>query len=226
MDQLSQTLFTLWGYPMSVLEFAGVLTGLAAVYLASRAKSVNFLFGMINNVIYLILFFQFRLYSVMTLQIVYFIFSLYGYYHWKHPQKEESDKNSEQRIRILRWKNRSLYCGIILLAGFIWGWSVIHMQMRFPQYFDPPAYPLLDAVLTMGSVTAQWLLSRKYWDNWPLWVIIDVVSCILYASMGMFFTSILYGVFAAIAIKATIDWLKTYRNYDEPVLFKTMNDLK
>lgn len=215
MDQLGRILFTLWGYPMSVIEFAGVLTGLAAVYLASRAKSVNFLFGMLNNVIYFILFFRFRLYSVMLLQIVYFVFSVYGFYHWKHPKKGESDDNSEQRIRTLRCKSRLLYVGIILFVGFFWGWLVIHMQMRFPQYFDPPAYPWLDAVLTMGSIIGQWLLSRKFWDNWPLWIIIDVISSILYASMGMFFTSILYGIFTAIAVKAMIDWFRTYKSYCE-----------
>lgn len=214
MDQLGQTLFTIWGYPMSVLEFAGVLTGLAAVYLASKAKSVNFLFGMLNNFCYFILFFSFRLYSVMLLQIVYFVFSLYGYYHWKHPKKEQTDQNNEQKIRILRWKDRLINIVLILFAGIIWGWFVIKMQLVFPEYFDPPAYPWLDAILTMGSVAGQWLLSRKYWDNWPLWIVIDVISCILYAYMGMFFTSILYGIFTIIALKAMLEWLKIYRNYE------------
>jgi nicotinamide mononucleotide transporter len=215
MDELERTIFTLWGYSMSILEFAGVLTGLTAVYLAYKEKSVNFLFGMLNNLIYFMLFFRFRLYSVMLLQIVYFIFSLYGYYHWRHPGIEETDNKKEQRIRILRWKNRSFYILLIFITGLTWGWSVVHLQKNFPQYFDPPAYPWLDAVLTMGSVVAQWLLSRKYWDNWPLWIVIDVVSCILYAVMGMFFTSILYGVFTAIAVKAMIEWLNTYKKYSD-----------
>lgn len=214
MDLLNQTLFTLWGYPLSVLEFAGVITGLAAVYLASKAKSVNFLFGMMNNFFYFILFFSFRLYSVMLLQIVYFIFSLYGYYHWKHPKKGQNDQNNEQKIRILKWKDRILYIVLILLAGIIWGWFVIKMQMVFPEYFDPPAYPWLDAILTMGSVAGQWLLSRKFWDNWPLWIVLDIISCMLYAYMGIFFTSILYGIFSVIALKAMLDWMRIYRKYE------------
>lgn len=216
-DWLSSTLFTVWGYPMTVLEFAGVITGLAAVYLASKAKSVNFLFGMINNIFYFLLFFRFRLYSVMVLQVVYFVFSLYGYYHWKNPSKEESDDKSEQKIRVLRWKNRLLYILLIIFSGIAWGWFVIKMQAVFPEYFDPPAYPWLDALLTMGSIVGQWLLSRKYWDNWPLWIVIDIISCILYAGMGMFFTSILYAVFTAIAIKAMIDWKGIFKSYSNLV---------
>jgi len=213
MDLLSQTLFSVCGYPLSLLEFIGVLTGLAGVYLASDEKSVNFLFGLLNNVCYFILFFKFRLYSVMLLQIVYFILSLYGYYHWKHPGNEESGHNMERRIVRLTWKNRLVYLEVILLSGLCWGWGIITLQGRFPQYFDPPAYPWLDAVLTMGSVAGQWLLSRKYLDNWPLWIIIDSVSCILYAYMGMIFTAVMYGVFTLIAVKAMIDWSKTYKSY-------------
>lgn len=213
MDILNYTLFTLWNYPLSVLELIGVLTGFAAVLLASKAWSVNFLFGLVNSVAYFLLYFQYRLYSVMLLQIVYFSFSLYGYYHWRHPKPEEADKNKEQRITVLTKKARIKYVLLIVLAGFIWGWCVIHLQARFPKYFEPPAYPWLDALLTMGSVVAQYLLSRKIWDNWPLWVVLDGISTVLYASMGMFFTSVLFGVFTLIAIRAQFDWKKTYGKY-------------
>ena len=214
MDVLNYTLFTLWDYPLSVLELIGVLTGFAAVILASKAWSVNFLFGLVNSVAYFLLYFQYRLYSVMLLQIVYFSFSVYGYYHWTHPKPEDADNNKEQKITRLTLREQLLYLVAIAFSGLIWGWCVIHFQARFPQYFDPPAYPWLDAILTMGSVIAQYLLSRKIWDNWPLWVVVDGASTILYACMGMIFTSVLFGVFTIIAIRAQIEWKKTYEKYE------------
>lgn len=213
MNVFEHTLFSVWGYPLSVLEFLAVLTGLAAVYLASKAKSVNFIFGMINNVLYFTLFFRFHLYSMMLLQVVYFIFSAYGFYRWKHPKGNQADEKNEQQIRLLQWKSRIIYAVAIIIAGLIWGYAVINFQSRFPEYFDPPAYPLLDAVLTMASVAGQWLLSNKYFDNWPLWIVVDIISCILYAVMGMFFTSLLYGLFTIIAFRALIDWGKIYKGY-------------
>lgn len=215
MDVLNHTLFTLWNYPLSVLELIGVLTGFAAVFFASKAWSVNFLFGIVNSVAYFLLYFEYRLYSVMLLQIVYFIFSIYGYYHWKHPKPEDADNNKEQKILMLTTKARLWYAILIVLAGLIWGWCVIHLQARFPMYFEPPAYPWLDALLTMGSIVAQYLLSRKVWDNWPIWIVIDGISTILYAGMGMFFTSVLFGVFTLIAIRAQFDWKKTYGKYEQ-----------
>jgi len=214
MDVLNYTLFTLWEYPLSVLELIAVLTGFTTVFLASKAWSVNFLFGMVNSIAYFLLYFQYRLYSVMLLQIVYFSFSIYGFYHWRHPKPEDADTNKEQKIRMLSTKKRVLFLIGIVLSGLIWGWCVIHLQAGFPAYFEPPAYPWLDALLTMGSVVAQYLLSRKIWDNWPLWIVLDGASTILYACMGMIFTSVLFGAFTLIAIKAQYEWKKTYEKYN------------
>jgi nicotinamide mononucleotide transporter len=214
MEGLNYTLFTLWGYPLSVLELVGVLTGLAAVLFASKAWAINFLFGLVNAMAYFVLYYQQRLYSVMLLQIVYFCFSIYGYYFWKHPKPEKADNKQEQRIQILTWQRRWFSLDIILVTGILWGWSVIHLQACFPEYFDPPTYPWLDAVITMGCLVAQYLLSRKIWENWVIWIVLDAASTIMYACLGMVFTSLLFGVFTLIAIKALIDWRKTYEAYE------------
>ena len=58
MEGLSQTLLTVGGYPLSLLELLGVISGLLAVFLASNALSINFLVGMFNSLCYFLLFFQ------------------------------------------------------------------------------------------------------------------------------------------------------------------------
>jgi nicotinamide mononucleotide transporter len=213
MEALNQTLFTLWGYPLSVLELVGVLTGFAAVFLASKAWAVNFLFGMVNAVAYFLLYFDYHLYSMMTLQIAYFSFSVYGFYHWKHPKDQDADLKKEQRIGYLTHKTKLIWLVCIVVAAVIWGWGVIHLQARFPDHFEPPLYPWLDAFLTMASLVAQYLLSRKVWENWVLWIVIDATSTVLYASVGMVFTAFLYGVFTLIAVKAMFEWKKIYETY-------------
>jgi nicotinamide mononucleotide transporter len=214
MEGLNYTLFTLWGYPLSVLELVGVLTGFAAVFLASKAWAVNFLFGLVNSVAYFLLYFQYHLYSVMLLQLFYFSFSIYGYYHWKHPKAEEADGKKEQRIGFLSWSARIYWIVGILVIGTSWGWGVIHFQAQYPQYFAPPAFPMLDAVLTMGSIVAQYLLSRKVWENWILWIVLDGISTVMYASMGMVFTAFMFGTFTLIAWKAIVEWKKIYEAYE------------
>lgn len=208
-------LFTIWGHPMSLLELIGLISGLVAVYLASKALSVNFLFGLLNNVIYFIVFYKAHLYSAMLLQTVYFVFSLYGYYHWRHPSPEQKGANKELRIRRLNKSRWVLVAIIILVFGGLWGQGIIHFQSKFPEYIQPPAFPRLDAVLTVASVTGQFLLSRKVMDNWIIWIVVDVVSTALYAYMGLFFTAVLFAVFTLIAIRAIVDWNKQYKQQSE-----------
>lgn len=208
-------LFSIWGHPMSLLELIGLISGLVAVYLASKALSVNFLFGLLNNVVYFVIFYQAGLYSAMLLQTVYFVFSLYGYFHWRHPAPEQQGKNRELRIRRLNKSQWALVIAIILVLGGLWSEGVIYLQSRFPSYIDPPAFPRLDAVLTVASVTGQFLLSRKVKDNWIIWIVVDILSTALYAYMGLFFTALLFAVFTLIAIRAVLDWNKQYKQQDE-----------
>lgn len=215
MDVLSQTVFTLWGYPLSVLEMLGVLSGLTAVFLAWKELPVNFLVGFFNYACYILLLFQFRLYSVMLLQVVYVAFSAYGYYNWKHPKQGLSDKKNNLRIQLLGWRKWPVFGLIVVLAGLAWAWLVIHLQAVYPQYVAPPAYPWIDALLTMASIGAQWLLSKKYWDNWIVWLVVDLTSTVLYGSMGMVFTAVMYGVFSLIALKALVDWKRTIKQYND-----------
>jgi nicotinamide mononucleotide transporter len=68
--------------------------------------------------------------------------------------------------------------------------------------------PWLDALPTVGSVTATVLLGRKRVENWPLWVAVNVFSVGLFAYKGLWLTVLLYAVFAVLAVAAWREWRK------------------
>ena len=59
--------------------------------------------------------------------------------------------------------------------------------------------PWWDAFPTAASVIGQWLLGRKYVENWPTWVIVNLVSTGLFAYKGLWLTALLYAIFAALS---------------------------
>jgi nicotinamide mononucleotide transporter len=61
---------------------------------------------------------------------------------------------------------------------------------------------------------AQYLLSRKIWENWILWIVLDGFSTVMYASLGMVFTAFLFGTFTIIAFRAIFEWKKIYEAYE------------
>jgi nicotinamide mononucleotide transporter len=65
----------------------------------------------------------------------------------------------------------------------------------------------VDAVLFFGSLAAQILMVYEKYENWPLWLVVDLGYTALYASQKLLFTSLLY---AAFTVLAAMGWSKWY----------------
>ena len=68
------------------------------------------------------------------------------------------------------------------------------------------ASPLLDALTTVLSVEAQYLMTRKVIEHWLVWMAADVIYIWLYAERGLYLTSLLYVVFFAMCVAGWLGW--------------------
>jgi nicotinamide mononucleotide transporter len=73
------------------------------------------------------------------------------------------------------------------------------------------AAALPDAFGLVFSVIAQVLMVLEFRENWVLWFGVNVVYVALFWSQDLKFTSLLYVVFAAIALRGWFNWQKLYR---------------
>ena len=190
---------------MNWLEIIAVVFGVVAIWLASKGEVVNFGIGLVNCVLYGILFGREGLYSGMILQGIYFVINLYGLYSWRKP-KVEADK--ELKVMWLSWMERTWVLLIVVVTGVLWGMGVKWGAQLLPENIQEPQYPMVDAILTTSSVVAQILLTRKKIDNWVIWVLVDVVYIGLFLMVGMYWTAGLYVVYVLIAIRAIREWNK------------------
>lgn len=188
---------------MNLLEIIAVVFGVVAIWLASKGEVVNFAIGLVNCVLYGILFGREGLYSGMILQGIYFVINLYGLYSWRKP-KVEADK--ELKIMWLSWKERVWVLLIVVVTGVLWGMGVKWGAQLLPENIQEPQCPMIDAILTTSSVVAQILLTRKKIDNWVIWVLVDVVYIGLFLMVGMYWTAGLYVVYTGIAVNAVFSW--------------------
>jgi len=74
--------------------------------------------------------------------------------------------------------------------------------------FTDAALPYPDALIVMTSLAAQWLLTRKKFESWILWIFVDMVAVAVYFSKELTLTTGLYLVFLALAVMGLIDWRK------------------
>jgi nicotinamide mononucleotide transporter len=190
---------------VNTLEIIAVVFGVVAIWLASKGEVVNFGIGLVNCVLYGILFGREGLYSGMILQGIYFVINLYGLYSWRKP-KVEVDK--ELKVMWLTAKERVCVLLIVVTTGVLWGMGVKWGAQLLPENIQEPQYPMVDAILTTASVVAQILLTRKKIDNWVIWVLVDVIYIGLFLMVGMYWTAGLYVVYVLIAIRAIREWNK------------------
>lgn len=202
----SKIWFYIFQYPLSYLEFFAVITGIIAVGLAALGKRFNFIIGIINAILYSILFYQIQLYADMFLQMYYFVMSVWGYAYWKHT-------NNYIQYNSLSSKQKRHLSALIIIGTILFSIIIKNLHVLLPQFFSQKAsFPIFDSFISFSSIVAMYLLAKKYIENWHLWIIVNAVAIVIYALKGIIFTSLLYFIFLLIAIQAIIVWRKKQKN--------------
>lgn len=212
------------GYDLSWIEAVGTLAGLLCIWLASKEKIINYPFGLLNVVLFAIIFFQIQLYASLLLQLFFFAANLYGWYAWS---RQTSDNQQALKIRwlplpkLLGW-GAAIVVAIALMTryidpvfAFLTQAAVSLMQgmglnVVMPQ-LQPDAFPFWDSCMMVLSIVAMILMTRKYVENWLLWVVINVISVMIFARQGVYAMALEYALLTLIALNGSWLWMKSAR---------------
>lgn len=212
---LKNTLFTLFGYEMSHLEFWATLSGGIAVALSARENVWSWIIGLFNVCLAFMLFYQSQLYPDMFLQIFFFGTNLIGFYMWKYPAPAQSNAHQELQITRMHQNHFLYFIGAISLATFAMGKFSANLHELFPQLFHlPSSFPFLDSFVLTASIATTFLMMRKKVETWWMWLLIDIVSTYIYYQKDIKLYALLYFVFCFIATYGAISWTRKYKNYE------------
>ena len=188
---LVASMLNVWS--LSVTEMLGFVTGGVCVWLTVREHMWTWPIGLANNVFFFALFFQARLFADMTLQVVYFGLGVYGWWQWH--------RNGTSAVPLMVSFTRPLEWGGLLLFIVSGTWAM-HLGLLAAQ----GAAPFWDALTTALSLAAQYLLCRKRFESWYLWIVVDLIYVPLYLSRHLALTALLYGVFLLMCIAGLRLW--------------------
>ncbi len=178
------------------IEILAVITGFIAIYFQIKAKVVYWPISILNVLLYIIIFFQSKLYAEISLQFYYLIMSIYGWIFWaKH-------HNNYDQVAISR-SSKKLLLTLLLLIFPVW----LSMSWILKNYTDTDV-PFIDSFITTMSYIATYLLARKKIENWLLWIFIDFFSIGLYYYKGLYLTIILFVALTILAIVGYFQWKK------------------
>ena len=176
------------------VEIIAAIFSLMGVAMAMYKNYLTFTISIIGTILYTYIFYNYQLYADAGLQIVFIIQSIWGILYWK---KDEEVGNKET-VYLFGWLN-SLYLFIATIVV-----SIV-MAYLLKQYTNA-SMPQLDAFLTSMSISATWLLTKKYRENWIYWIFADILYVGLFFYKEMHITAILYIIFLGMAINGWRKW--------------------
>ena len=178
---------------MQPLEIAATVFTLICVILSVKRSLWQFPFGVAGTALFFFVVWDQQLYANATLQIFFLAVQFYGWWYWMR-----GDKGARPPIR-------STDPGLVvaLCAGAL----VLAMAAAFAlEALTDASMPLPDAAVFGLSIVAQFLLDRKRVENWPVWVVVNVLSVWLYASQGLWLFTGLYVFFFFNAFWGWWEW--------------------
>ncbi|KQP22598.1 nicotinamide riboside transporter PnuC [Pseudorhodoferax sp. Leaf267] len=187
--------FTLWGADTSWLELVAVVLALAMVGFNIRERHWGWPLAIVSSLLYFGLFSRSRLYGDAALQIFFALVAFWGWVKWLRGRRPDGTV-----LRVTRLSARGAWAVVAACAVL---WPAVAL---FLQRFTDTDVPWWDAFPTAVSLVGQYLLGRKYIENWLAWLAVNTVSVGLFAYKGLWLTTGLYALFIVLSFVGWQAW--------------------
>jgi nicotinamide mononucleotide transporter len=197
-DAFFATAFVLWGSGVTWLELVAV--SLAVVMVACNMREIHWGWplAIVSSLLYVALFWRSGVYGQAALQLLFATLAAWGWFQWLRGTRGDG-----ARLRAAWMPQRAR--AVVLVAGALL-WPVVAW---FLVTFTDSKVPWWDAFPTAWSLVGQFLLARKFIENWIVWILVDVVATGLFAFQGLWFTAALYALFIPMCVFGMRRWMRT-----------------
>ena len=189
--------FTVWGSATTWLELVAVVIALAMVGCNIREIHWGWPLAIVSSLMYFALFWRSKLYGDAALQIFFAVVALWGWFQWLRGVRADGSA-----LKVARLSRRGLAI-VVAACALLWPATGLFLKT----YTDTDV-PWWDAFPTAVSLVGQFLLGRKFIENWAVWIVVNVVSVGLFAYKELWLTVGLYTVFIALSVVGWREWQK------------------
>lgn len=185
------------------IEVLGALLGLLYIFFSIRQHILTWPTGLFTSLLYTAVFFQSGFYADMGLQVYYVAISIYGWYYWLKGNKKG---NTDDQVPVTGI-SRKLLLKLVIVTVLIYA-VILFILIRFTD----STVPIMDSLTTALSITATWMLAKKYIEHWLIWIFVDLVSAGLYIYKDLWPTVLLFIVYTVMAVIGYNEWKKDLKS--------------
>ncbi len=187
--------FTAFGSPASWLELLAFVLAVWMVLCNMRVRLLAWPLAFVSSLLYFALFWDGKLYGEAALQLVFAALAVWGLWQWRFGRTRDGEVLTVRRLGL----RGLLKPALLTLAA----WPLLGL---FLDHATDSPLPYWDAFPTVVSLLGQWLLARKYIENWPVWIIVNAASVVLFGLKGYWLTVALYTGFIPMSVMGWRAW--------------------
>lgn len=182
-------LFTVWGYNVTVIEFASVVSALLAIGLCIKGTRWAWPLYFLSSLLYGWLFTEVDLFASAATQLIFMAAAIWGWFSW-----------GKTGVRTPGTLTPAIRIGGA--AGVLVLWAPVALLLQSIGGVGTWG----DAFMLVGSIAGQLLMVLQKTEAWPVWIAVNTVGAVLYTSQGLYFTALFYAVLIVMAITGWRAW--------------------
>ena len=179
-----------------IIDAIAAVSGIFCVVLCAKGKKSQYIWGVLNVIGYVIIAYLNKYYGEVMLNALYYLPSQFiGYYLWnKHIDQEDN----------LEGKKLSFWPSVIIILLITFG----AFGYKFILDMLGGNGTLLDSASTVTSIVANALMMMRYREQWLLWIVIDVITVIMWMFAGDLIMVTMWAVYLVNAFYGYYNWTK------------------
>ncbi len=180
------------------------LTGMLCVVLVAKGNIWNYFWGIINVSLYAFICYQANYAGDFILNAFFYLpMNVIGLLMWKRHYDNGHDIVQTRSFNLINW---IVTIVIITLATLLFtkGMPVVNAVLGM----DANPLPLVDAFTTVASITAMILMVLRYTEQWVIWIVVNILSIVMWAKLGDSAMIIMFLAYEINSIYGYINWRK------------------
>lgn len=155
---------------LTIVNFISAVCGIICIFFCAKANVSNFIFGLINTVVYAIYLLYYKIYGTFCLEVLFYLpMNVASWINWaKHRDKKMPEKTLAKQLTI---KQRIISVGVVAVVTLITYKILLAVG---------GTVAFLDALTVAIGIVATILELYRYAEQYIWWIITDVIAVIMY----------------------------------------------
>ncbi len=155
---------------LTLVNFVSAVCGIICIFFCAKANVSNFVFGLVNTIVYAIYLIYYKIYGTFFLEVLFYLpMNIASWINWaRHRDKKLTEKTMSKRLTLTQNIISVVFVGITTFVTY----------MILKRCGGTVA--LLDALTVAIGIVATILELYRFAEQYVWWIITDIIAVTMY----------------------------------------------